>query len=317
MKLYLKRLSVYLSIAFLTGCTVPGSYIGAGDVRKGVRINGHFFRPEVIKVTPAVIAETHSYDAEKALGAFNPFQTSVPPLKINPNLLHDFHPRPYQYVVGTYDVLNIIVWDHPELSTPTSLNLGNETGSGVTAFSEGGSVASMTSQQVGMLVGPDGDIFFPYAGRFKVAGLTIDQVRVKLESRLKRYINHPQASVRVVGFRSQEVSVIGQVNRPGIAPITDKPLTMLDAINVAGGINQQYADPKDILVIRGTLYQPQIFVVDATSPEGLLLANNFWMQANDILYVPATGASRFNRVINNFLPIIQTVWFTRSVVNSM
>lgn len=324
MKLSLKHLLVCMSIATLTGCTVPGSYIGAGDARKGVKMDGKQYKPQIIRVTPEIIASLNTGVRPKLLAQADTHGKSAKAMHVSYAPGQNANPMSYHYAIGDFDVLNIIVWDHPELSMPSSpiMGLGNQTGTGVTAYRAGmgvgnTNVSTALGSQSGTLVGPDGDIFFPYAGRFHVAGLTPDQLRGKIEQRLKRYINHPQVSVRVVSFRSQQVSVIGQVNVPGIAPITDKPLSLLGAINMAGGINQENADPKDIFVIRGDMYHPIIYIVDATSPEGLLLADHFWLKANDIVYVPATGITRFNKVISKILPTVQTIWFTRSVVKNV
>ncbi len=317
----LKRIFVYCLFASLGGCTIPGSYIGPGDSGKAVTLNGHKIKPLVIKVTPEVITQLDSYDNEKAVGRFMPVSAIVP-FKANNALKHDYRYQPYNYRIGAYDVLTITVWDHPELSSTitgaatSGQNIyGNQSGTGASALNNP-SAAQSPGELSGILVDPNGYIFFPYAGRFKVGGLTPLQAHAALQNRLSKYLRNPQVSVRVFAFRSQQVSVIGQVVHPSIAPITDKPLTVMDAINLSGGINPNDADPSHIFVVRGSMYHPVVFLLNATSPEGLLMANNFILQANDILYVPATGMTRFNRVINKILPTVQTIWFTRSVVKN-
>ena len=124
----------------------------------------------------------------------------------------------YQYLIGKGDVLGITVWDHPELAVST------------TSVDDAQSPSSSTYH-----VGPDGSIFFPYVGKTKVAGRTVGAVRRDLTAALSRVIKDPQLDIKVVEFRSQSISVTGRVKNPGVIKLTDIPLTLLDAVNAAGG----------------------------------------------------------------------------------
>lgn len=168
---------------------------------------------------------------------------------------------PAAYRVGPQDVLNVLVWDHPELSNP----MGN--------FQD--------IQSMGRLVREDGTIFFPYAGVVQVAGKTVEEVRRDLESKLTPYIQSPQVDVRVIGFRSKKVYVTGEVDRPGIVPVTDAPMTVMDAINLAGGFDKDRADQRTAYLTRnGERRVLDILALYSGSQGNLLL------QDGDVLYVP-------------------------------
>lgn len=119
----------------------------------------------------------------------------------------------YQYYLGKGDVLNITVWDHPELTTPSENN----------AFG-------------GHTVGSDGRFYFPYSGKINAAGKTVREIRDELESKLGSFITKPQVSVSIAHFRSQKIYTSGAVAKPTSLMINDTPTTVRDAISKSGGL---------------------------------------------------------------------------------
>lgn len=173
--------------------------------------------------------------------------------------------RNYDYRIGAGDVLSVTVYDHPELTIPA----GGE----------------RPSEESGSTVESDGTIFYPYVGRVPVAGRTVEAVRAELQRRLASYITEPQVDVRVAGFNSQKVYVTGQVDSPGVMPITNVPLTVLDAINLAGGLDTE-ANWHDVVLTRGD----ETFHVDVYDmlQKGELQQNRL-LQDGDVLHVPDLG----------------------------
>src|SRR5262245_2321535 len=70
-----------------------------------------------------------------------------------------------------------------------------------------------------IIIGTSGNINLPLVGRLHVTGLTVEQLEATLTERLKAFIIEPQVSVQVTEFRSQPVSVIGNVGSPGIVQL--------------------------------------------------------------------------------------------------
>lgn len=212
------------------------------------------------------------------------------------------------YRVQPADVLAIQVWNHPEFNLSPMSPIENQQNLGTQS--------SMTAGPNGYLVNAYGTIFYPLLGQILVAGNTIDQIRNRLTHRLLKYIKDPQVYVRVAGFRSQKIYVMGEVLKPGMQPITDIPLSITDAIALAGGVDPQAADASHIYVIRGSPLKPSVYWLNAKSPDALILAGNFALKSHDVVYISTAGITRFNRVISQILPTVQTLWYTGALVNS-
>jgi polysaccharide biosynthesis/export protein len=175
---------------------------------------------------------------------------------------------PYQIDSG--DVLSIVVWDHPELSHAATVVTATQTGPGADA-----STSAATSPPAGFIVDHDGMIQFPYAGELKVSGLTQDQARQLLTTKLSRYLRQPRVTLRVQAHRSKRVYVDGEVRNPGLQAINDIPMTLVEAINRAGGVLPT-GDQSQILVNRsGTNFEinlPQL-VQRGVNPANIMLTN--------------------------------------------
>lgn len=178
--------------------------------------------------------------------------------------------KPSPYTIDNGDVLSVVVWDHPELSNAATVSTGAPAGPGADA-----STSATTAPPAGFMVDHEGMIQFPYAGPLKVAGLTQDQARNLLITRLSKYLRQPKVTLRVQSYRSKRVYVDGEVKNPGLQAINDIPMTLVEALNRAGGVLPT-GDQSQIVVNRsGTNYQinlPQL-VQRGVNPGSILLAS--------------------------------------------
>lgn len=225
-------------------------------------------------------------------------------IPITPSLIADQRVSTYFYHVAPADVLHITVWQHPEFLMEVPVGGSNTPG------------VQGAAGQPGYLVNAKGDIYFPLVGYIKVANKTVDQIRTNITKRLKRYVPNPQVNVRVADFRGQKVYVLGEVSKTGFLPITDQKLSVADALALSGWLNSDTADPRHIYIIRGDYTRPQIFWLNAQTPDRLLLAERFSLQPHDIMYVSSAPATRWNRVLNQLLPTVQTIWYTQAIVRN-
>jgi polysaccharide export outer membrane protein len=239
----IRFLPLGLLLAFSSGCAIiPGLHVQVPDEGEGQGF-------EVVEISAEVIRrERERRTRTGVIGHDLP-------------ILQASHPRE-EYVVGPGDILNIIVWEHPELTTPAGEFRGPE--------------------ESGRLVDANGTVFYPYVGTFVAAGMTAAEVREFIGERLSRVIRNPQVDVRVVAFRSQRVQVTGEVRTPGLVTLNDTPKGVLEAINERGGLSES-ASRRQALLLRGD----QVYSIDlAGMLTGASPTRNIALQDSDILHIP-------------------------------
>ncbi len=186
------------------------------------------------------------------------------------------------YKIGKGDQLFVTVWGLPDIF-PMS----------------GGVNLELNTRRVDSR----GNIFFPFVGLILAEGKTQDELRRDLTLELSKMFKNIQLDVAIAGFNSQKVFLLGEVTAPGGIFLTDVPLSLSKAIGESRGLNTNTSKGEDVFVIRQIPNQdPQIYRVDLSSPSGFLSAGNFYLVANDIIYVNAKGTTRWNRVISQFFP---------------
>ena len=97
-----------------------------------------------------------------------------------------------------------------------------------------------------VLVRPDGAISFPLIGDVPVAGMTVDQVRREVESRIREYVSNAPVTVILSKLASARIFVVGKVAEPGQYPLVG-PTRVIQALAMAGGLTT-FADEDSILV---------------------------------------------------------------------
>jgi polysaccharide export outer membrane protein len=82
-----------------------------------------------------------------------------------------------------------------------------------------------------------GSLNLPLVGRVPAAGLSVEELQGELAKRLSRLLREPHVTVTLAQVRSQPVSVLGAVNKPGVQQI-ESPLTLVEILSLAGGLRQ-------------------------------------------------------------------------------
>jgi len=202
---YSKTLIVSLSLLILSGCSmIPGSHMEGIDVDSETST----LEQDLSSINISVIDSSLIAQLKESQQAYAQANKTTPIIT-----------EGYDYVLGVGDVLSIGVWDHPELTIPAAVQ--------------------RTAEFDGFRIQADGTITYAYAANLPAAGKTIRQLHDLLVKKLSQVIEKPQIDLKVVGFKSQRAYVTGEVKSPGVLPISELPLTLIDAINLAGGLSER------------------------------------------------------------------------------
>lgn len=246
----IKFLLSFVIPIFTIGCTVPGSHLPTNtkNVVEPENKQSNSTRDQ-INLHPLTAQSVGSLSNKKLFNS-------------QPNASLDNEIAAYEYKIGPGDILNVTVWDHPELTIPA------------------GSYRS--ASEAGNWVHADGTIFYPYIGTVHVSGMTVREIRRDMSKKLTRVLESPQIDVNVAAFRSQKAYITGEIAKPGQQAITNIPLTLLDAINRAGGLGVN-ADWRNVTLTRNG--HEETLSLYALMQRGDLMQNRL-LQAGDIVHVP-------------------------------
>jgi polysaccharide export outer membrane protein len=160
---------------------------------------------EVFRSEPeAISSETQKLTIEEYLGRFHD--------PVNSNEI--------DYRVGGRDVLNIIVYDEPDLT------------------------------RNGIRVARDGTISFPLLGRIKVDGLSTSEIETRIADILaeRQFLLDAQVTVLIDQYGSKKYQMLGEIRRPGSYSLKAEE-RLLDAISAAGGVDPETAG-KELVIVR-------------------------------------------------------------------
>ncbi len=137
-----------------------------------------------------------------------------------------------EYRIGTNDVLEVTVFGAPELNQKVRVSAA-------------------------------GDVSMSLTGPVRASGLTARELETSLENKLQAYVNEPHVGVFVASVESHPVSVLGEVNKPGVFQVRG-PKTLLEVLSMAQGLADDAGDT--VRVMRGAGFEQSAAEVQASGP---------------------------------------------------
>jgi len=158
------------------------------------------------------------------------------------------------YVIGPEDILQVSIWKNEAMSRT-------------------------------LPVRPDGKISLPLLHDITAAGLTPLQLRDKIAAALAEFMPNPEVSVTVMQVNSYRVSVLGEVQKPGVLQLK-APTTVLEALALAGGF-RDFASPSKIVIFRKDEGgQTQRLRFNYNRADGAGGEENVALRSGDVVVVP-------------------------------
>jgi len=144
-------------------------------------------------------------------------------------------------------------------------------------------------------------------------GKTFDLNAVSLEKQgysLHKLLIQPNDTIYVNTKQNQKLYVMGESSKSQALSLRDQGMTLSDVLGESEGINPYSASAARIFVMRTNLQTrtSTIYHLNLSSIGNLALANQFQMQKNDIVYIDATGLTRWQRIMNQIVPFSSALY---------
>lgn len=183
--------------------------------------------------------------------------------------------EPSERILSPGDKVSLSIWGHDDLSIGSIHTVYN------------------SNEDAGkwLMIDDKGEVNLPQVGKFKIEGLTISKAEEKLVALYSEFIQKPILNLRLL---SNQVTVLGEVQRPGNYIFHTDEARMVDIIGKASGFTD-YAKTTEIKIIRGT----ETIVVNLTSSS----ANETMVFPRDVIYIPPGRNKAFDRVAAKLIPL--------------
>lgn len=205
-----------------------------------------------------------------------------------------------KYKIG--DVLEIFV-SAPDIETVLPFNKSQQSN---------GKLSSENNLGSTYVVNNNGNIEFPVLGKIKVLGLNQLEVQELIQKSLKTYVNSTSVSVMLRNFK---ITVLGEVQAPGVYQISDERITITEAIGLAKDLNIR-GKRENITVIRESEKGKVYHKIDITS-KNIFDSPVYYLKQNDVIYVEPNKAKIQSSKNNNWTRILAAVSSVLSIALSV
>lgn len=188
-------------------------------------------------------------------------------------------PQSTEKILQPNDKISISIWGHEDLSVGSVHNIYN--------------VQEETGKW--LMIDANGEVNLPQIGITKLEGLTLNEAKSLLEKAYSKFVVNPIINLRIL---SNEVTIIGEVQRAGIYLFSADNIRLADLVAKASGFTD-YSKTTKIKIIRGK----ESFVIDMTNTS----LSDTRVYPNDIVYIPPSGGKKFDRVSSKLIPLASLI----------
>lgn len=161
-------------------------------------------------------------------------------------------------------------------------------------------------------VSDSGTIDLPIVGTLKVAGNTVESIEKMIAEKMSVYLKDFSVSVKLTNFR---VTVLGEVGNPGTYYFYEKKVTLLQAISMAGGMND-YSNVSKVRILREYEDKAETFVLDMKSPD-VVSQQQFLLRQGDVVYVEPLKSKVFRNNSATLSLIVSVISVISSTITTI
>jgi len=154
----------------------------------------------------------------------------------------------------------------------------------------------------GLLVTQDGTVRLPLIGSVEIQGLTEDEAAKYLMEQYGKYLRNPYVTVEIM---NQRIFILGEVKTPGVVPVTNGTMNLIEAIARSGDLTD-FAERRGVLILRGDLRHPQVRMIDLTHMSTIQISS-LYLKPNDIVYVQPRASKGRKIAFDEISPPFQLV----------
>ena len=212
------------------------------------------------------------------------------------NYLYDARIMPKDVLTITVNTVN------PEASEPFNLVVRNPLTNSNNVASSGGSLQTY-------LVDNNGYIDFPVLGKLKVGRLSKSECEQVIHDKILPYLNESENPVVTVRMANYKISVLGEVNRPGMFNVSNEKINIFEALAQAGDLTIYGVREKVKLIREDNQGRKEVHELNLNDAN-IISSPYYYLQQNDIIYVEPNKVKAQNSSIGQST----TLWFSATSI---
>ncbi|MFZ9942774.1 MAG: polysaccharide biosynthesis/export family protein [Bacteroidia bacterium] len=182
---------------------------------------------------------------------------------------------------------------------------------GIAASADRQYIDNRSAYEKGIIVDPSGNIDLPLAGKIAVGGLSIADAREAVTAKFRSFMDAPVVVFKKLSFK---VTILGEVNKPGLFYVPNEKMSLLEGIGMAGDLTY-FGNRKTVKIIRQTEGGYKELLVDLTTKQPLD-AEVAWLHPDDVVYVQPIRR-RGGATISPTVAVVTSILATLTLITSL
>lgn len=178
-----------------------------------------------------------------------------------------------------------------------------------TTLSKGQSLTASTAQLQSYLVDNKGDVDFPKIGKVHLGGLTKSEAEQLILEKIKPYMNEQELPIVTVRMSNYKISVLGEVNTPGMYTVSNEKVNVLEALALAGDMTI-YGVRENVKLLREDAQGQKSIHVLNLNDANIINSPYYYLQQNDVVYVEPNKVKAQNSSVGS----MTSLWFSATSI---